>query len=116
MTRNRYVLLAFRLIVGGVFIWSGVLKAVHPLDFVQNVAAYELFPRWMSLLIGLGLPWVEMAAGALLVLGLFRRAAALVAGGLLASFILLVALTVLASPRGAPSLDDLFERPSSGAA
>lgn len=94
MGRNRYLLLAFRLIVGGVFIWSGALKAVQPLAFAQNAAAYELFPRWMSLLIGVSLPWVEVTTGVLLVLGLFRRGAALVACGMLAGFILLVCVTM----------------------
>ncbi len=89
------MLFAFRLIVGGVFIWSGMLKILHPLDFAQNVAAYELFPQWMSLLAGLALPWVEAVAGLLLVLGLFRRGAALVAAGLLLSFIVLVAVTMV---------------------
>jgi len=95
MIKNRYVLLAFRLVLGGVFIWSGTLKVLHPLEFAQNVAAYKLFPQWMCFLAGMALPWVELAAGLLLVLGLFRRAAALVAAGLLAGFIILVAVTML---------------------
>lgn len=95
MIRNRHILFVFRLIVGGVFIWSGMLKILHPLDFAQNVAAYELFPKWMCLLVGLALPWVETAAGVLLVLGLLRRAAALIAAGLLAGFIILVAVTMI---------------------
>ena len=95
MIKNRIARLVFRLIVGGVFIWSGTLKVLHPLEFAQNVAAYELFPQWMCFLAGLTLPWVELAAGLLLVLGLFRRAAALVAAGMLAGFILLVAVTMV---------------------
>jgi uncharacterized membrane protein YphA (DoxX/SURF4 family) len=49
----------------------------------------------MCFLVGLTLPWVELAAGLLLVLGLFRRAAALVAAVMLAGFILLVAVTMV---------------------
>ncbi len=94
MVRNRYILFAFRLIVGGVFIWSGILKAIHPLDFAQNVSAYKVFPGWMSLAIAACLPWVETAAGVLLVGGLFRRGAALVTSGMLAGFIILVAGTM----------------------
>jgi putative oxidoreductase len=95
MVRNKYILLAFRLIVGGVFVWSGLLKAVHPLDFAQNVENYQLLPRLLSLVVGLALPWVEMAAGLLLVLGLFRRGAALAAAGLLGAFIILISVTIV---------------------
>jgi putative oxidoreductase len=95
VVKNKYALLAFRLIVGGVFIWSGALKILHPLDFAQNIAAYELFPKWICLLVGLALPWVEEVTGLLLVLGLFRRGAALVASGMLAAFILLVSVTMI---------------------
>ncbi|MCJ7611965.1 MAG: DoxX family membrane protein [Candidatus Aminicenantes bacterium] len=95
MIRNKYILLAFRLIVGGVFVWSGLLKAVHPLDFAQNVENYQLLPRLLSLVVGLALPWVEMAAGLLLVLGLFRRGAALAAAGLLGAFIILISVTMV---------------------
>jgi len=95
MFRNKYLLLAFRLVVGGVFIWSGMLKVLDPLGFAQNVEAYELFPRWMCLLVAVTLPFVEVVTGLLLVLGLFRRAAALIACGLLSGFIILVAVTMV---------------------
>jgi putative oxidoreductase len=95
VVRNRHVLFLFRLIAGGVFVWSGLLKAVHPLDFAQSVANYRLFPPWLSLAAGLALPWVEVVAGALLAAGLLRRAAALVVSGLLGFFIILVAVTML---------------------
>ena len=95
MIKNRYILFAFRLVVGGVFIWSGMLKILHPLGFAQNVAAYELFPKWMVILVAVSLPWVEATVGLLLVVGLFRRAAALVACGMLTAFILLVSVTMV---------------------
>ncbi len=33
MTRNRWLLFLFRLVVGGVFIWAGALKVADPLGF-----------------------------------------------------------------------------------
>ena len=67
MIRNRILLLLFRLVVGGVFIYSGILKIVDPLGFAQNIMNYRgsasgplpscgpsCFPGWRPLA-GLGL-------------------------------------------------------------
>lgn len=94
MIRNKYVLLSFRLIVGAVFIWAGLLKVLDVLGFAQSIANYRIFPLWMSFFLALVLPWIEIICGAFLVFGLFRRSSALLLSGLLAAFLALVIITI----------------------
>ena len=53
----------------------------------QSVAAYELFSRDVSDLIGTALPVVEIALGVMLLAGIFLRATAAVSGVIFAVFI-----------------------------
>jgi putative oxidoreductase len=94
MISNRWLLVVFRLVVGGVFIWAGVLKVVDPLGFAQSIMNYRLFPNMLAFIIALVLPWVEVIAGGLLIAGLFRRSSALLISLMLIAFIGLVALAL----------------------
>lgn len=94
MSLNRWVLLAFRAAVGGVFFWAGMLKVLDPLAFARGIEAYRVFPRPAAFFLALTLPYIEVACGALLVLGLLRRPAALTASAFLAGFVVLVAATM----------------------
>ncbi|HUU37843.1 MAG TPA: MauE/DoxX family redox-associated membrane protein [Candidatus Desulfaltia sp.] len=94
MIRNRWLLLVFRLVVGGVFIWAGVLKVVDPLGFAQSIMNYQTFPRALAFIIALVLPWVEVIAGGLLIVGLFKRSSAVLISLMLIGFIGLVALAL----------------------
>ena len=71
-----------RLVLGGVLLVAGVLKLGHTAASVQAVQAYRLLPPALADGAGVVLPILEVALGALLVLGLFVRWSA-VAGGLL---------------------------------
>ncbi|MCK4644764.1 MAG: DoxX family membrane protein [Candidatus Aminicenantes bacterium] len=95
MIRNKHILLAFRLIVGGVFIWAGILKIIDPLGFAQSVANYRIFPSALSFFLALVMPWMEVVCGAFLVFGIFRRASSFLFSGLLGAFLVLVAVTIL---------------------
>jgi len=97
MVRHRAVLLVFRIVLGGLFVYAGAAKALTPLDFAQNVRNYQLVGQSLSFIAALILPWLEILAGAFLVLGIWRRGAALVVSALLVFFI---ALTVVTMVRG----------------
>lgn len=84
-----------RIMLGGVFIWSGILKVKEPLEFAQNVANYRIFPVEISFLVALVLPWIELICGVFLIVGLFRRASALVLAGLLCAFLVLIISTMV---------------------
>jgi len=93
--RNKAVLLVFRLVLGGLFIYAGAVKIAAPLDFAQDIRNYRLVGQALSFLAAIVLPWLEILAGACLVLGIWKRGAALAISGLLVFFIVLTAVTML---------------------
>lgn len=76
-----------RLILGVVFVAAGTTKIGDLAASARAVAAYRLFPFEVSRFIGAVLPFLEIALGLLLILGLASRLAAVVAGVLLIVFI-----------------------------
>ncbi|MGZ5499174.1 MAG: MauE/DoxX family redox-associated membrane protein [Candidatus Aminicenantales bacterium] len=95
MVRNKTVLLAFRVVLGGLFVYAGVVKVLEPLDFAQNIRNYDLVGQSLSFIAAIVLPWLEILAGAFLVAGVWRRGAALVISGLLVFFIALTVVTMI---------------------
>jgi uncharacterized membrane protein YphA (DoxX/SURF4 family) len=91
---KRYVPVLFRLLLGGVFIAAGALKALEPATFANDVARYGLLPDALVNVFALALPWIELVAGALLVAGAWRREAALVIAALNAVFIVAVSVAL----------------------
>lgn len=77
---------AARLVLGGVLLAAGGLKVIDPQSSVEAVQAYELLTPGSARIVGWGLPFVELAVGLLLVIGLLTRAAAVVAAVMLAVF------------------------------
>jgi putative oxidoreductase len=94
MVRNRTVLLVFRLVLGGLFVYAGVVKVLDPLDFAQNIRNYQLVGQSLSFLAAVILPCLEILAGAFLIAGIWKRGASLVISGLLVFFIALTAVTM----------------------
>ena len=76
-----------RLLLGGVFIVSGVLKLPDPAASVRAVRAYQLLPEAVVPAVGYGLPVLEVAIGLMLVLGVHVRVAAVVSAVLLVMFV-----------------------------
>lgn len=95
MLRNKGVLLAFRLVLGGLFVYAGAAKVLDPLDFAQNIRNYQLVGQSLSFVAAIVLPWLEILAGLALILGVWTRGAALVVTGLLVFFIVLTAVTMV---------------------
>ncbi len=77
-----------RLVLGGVLIVAGALKVGHPAASARAVQAYQLLPFEAARLVGYGLPLVEIIVGALLILGLLTRAAAVVGTLLMLAFLI----------------------------
>lgn len=76
-----------RLFLGGVFIYTGVPKLLHPAEFARLASGYRIIHPELVNLFGITMPWVEALAGVLLVIGILPRSSALVIAGLLAMFI-----------------------------
>lgn len=73
---NRWTQLLLRLIIGGIFIYAGVLKERTPQEFADNIAAYQLLPAALINLVALGLPFFEIMIGLMLIIGFRLRLAA----------------------------------------
>ncbi len=86
-----------RWVLGGVFIYMGFAKVIHPEDFLKLVRDYEMVRNpYVLNLIAAGLPWFEMFCGLLLLSGVAVRGTALMAVGMLLPFSLLVLKRALA--------------------
>jgi putative oxidoreductase len=75
-----------RLYLGAVFLLAAAHKIQHPELFAVDVATYQFLPLSAVNAFALTVPWVELAAGVLLVAGLRTQAAALVVSTLMVSF------------------------------
>ncbi len=73
---NRYLNMALRLLLGGVFLYAAWHKVLHPQQFAISVRAYQIVPVSISNLFALSLAWGEGLAGTMLILGILPRKAA----------------------------------------
>ncbi len=80
------VLAALRLAMGVIFLWAGLAKIPEPGFFAQTLRAYEILPLAWIHPYAIVMPWIEVVAGLLLVLGLWTCSSALVGLLLLLSF------------------------------
>jgi uncharacterized membrane protein YphA (DoxX/SURF4 family) len=93
-----------RCALGAFFIYMGLGKALHPVEFLKLVREYELLQHYLLLnLVAASLPWVEVFCGVLLVMGIAVRGTAVVLLAMLLPFTMLVLLRALAI-QGADSL------------
>ena len=90
-------LAAARAVLAVVFIWACVHKILDPGGFALQVATYQILPLELVNLQAIVLPWVELTAGILLILGLWTRGAALVTCGMNAMFIVAIAMALAAT-------------------
>lgn len=86
----RLINFILRLILGGLFILAGTIKIMDPAAFAMDIHNYRFLPRAMIHPVAILLPWIELGAGTLLVLGVWRRAAALVIAVLCAVFLVAI--------------------------
>lgn len=89
--------LAARWLVGGLFIYMGLNKAMQPVEFLKLVRQYEMVESPLVLnVIAATLPWFEVVCGLCLVAGVAIRGAAVVSLAMLVPFTLVVLRRALA--------------------
>jgi uncharacterized membrane protein YphA (DoxX/SURF4 family) len=76
-----------RLLLAGTWLVAGGSKVGDLAASVRAVHAYQILPYGASKVVGVALPFVEIALGLLLLAGFATRLAAAVSGGLLTMFI-----------------------------
>jgi uncharacterized membrane protein YphA (DoxX/SURF4 family) len=73
--------------LGAVFVAAALPKIADPPAFAHMIYNYRLMPGALVNGLALVMPWIELVAGLLLILGVWRREAALVAALLLVVFL-----------------------------
>jgi len=82
----KYLILAARLLIGGLFIYASIYKILDPASFAVSIRNYTILPEAWSNVAAMTLPWIEFIAGVLLVAGVQTRPSAFLTTCLLAIF------------------------------
>lgn len=77
---------------GGVFIFSGIVKARDPQLFLMQIRGFHLLGDPFAAWVALGLPWLEIFCGTAVVMGLMRRGGLLLLGLALVVFITVLSI------------------------
>lgn len=85
---KRWAHLILRIILGGFFLYAGILKIQTPQSFADNIASFQLLSNALINLLALSLPVFEIAVGTMLIIGFRIR---------IASFSVLILSTVFAA-------------------
>jgi len=93
MLKNKWLLLASRLVLGGLFIYASLDKVLNPLAFAQIIHNYRITPPSVINIAAVLLPWIELLAGLLLVIGMKVRGSNLTLGLLLLFYVVLLTVT-----------------------
>jgi putative oxidoreductase len=83
--------LILRLVLGAVFAFASTDKILNPSLFARSVMDYRLLPLSLVIPLAVLLPWTELIAGVLLIVGWLRRGSAAVILILLAVFMVAIA-------------------------
>jgi putative oxidoreductase len=112
----KWINLLLRIVLGGVFLLSGIVKIWNvqvktPSEdrgaitlqlsrtpdhskFAEDVLNYRVPPRSLNHLVAITLPWIELVAGALLMLGIWVRPSACVIGLMMVVFVIAIGQAV----------------------
>ena len=82
--------LVARLVLGGVLLIAGYLKAFTIDKSQMAVRAYEVLPISLANFLGIILPWLEIGAGLLLILGFAVRYSAIFGTALMLIFVIAI--------------------------
>jgi uncharacterized membrane protein YphA (DoxX/SURF4 family) len=85
-----WLTLGFRIILGGVLLVAGGLKVMDPYGSATSVRAYQVLPVDLANLIGFILPFVEVALGIFLVVGIWVRLASILGVFLMTLFVIAI--------------------------
>lgn len=82
-------------VLGGIFIYAGMMKIMDREQFVTILNGYKLFPEFSIPIISIIIPWLEVIAGALLIAGIMEKFSAGVIFSLLIIFIIIILTNIL---------------------
>jgi uncharacterized membrane protein YphA (DoxX/SURF4 family) len=82
-----YAPVFIRLSLGSYFVLAGLIKLKDMSGFIAEVQSFGALPEHIAALFAILLPYLEIASGGLLVLGLWTTAAALITSVLMGAFV-----------------------------
>jgi putative oxidoreductase len=85
------------LIVGGIFIYAGAIKALDPVRFGLDIDNYKSLPWFISVRLAFYLPWLEILCGLALIFRFLYRGGLSILTALILVFI---GATIAAKARG----------------
>ncbi|HVN47254.1 MAG TPA: MauE/DoxX family redox-associated membrane protein [Bacteroidota bacterium] len=106
------LILLLRVLLGSIFIVSGLDKIADMNAFVHSILNYQLIGSHLAVVVTTILPWIEILCGVGLILGIYPRASAIIITVLLVIFTILV---VSALVRGLDISCGCFTQDSSAA-
>lgn len=84
-----------RLYLALVFIFSGIDKINDLAGFAQSIENYRILPIYLVNIFAIVIPWIEVVAGGLLLIGLYIRENSLIIGTLTGIFTIAVLIAML---------------------
>src|SRR6184192_2133766 len=85
------------LVVGGIFIYAGVLKMLDPVQFANDIDNYKTLPWFISVRLAFYLPWLEILCGLAIIFRFLYRGGLSILSVLMLIFI---GATIAAKVRG----------------
>ena len=85
-----WLTLLARLLLGGVLLAAGYLKAKNPTEATASVRVYKLLPVSIANVFGYALPWIEIGVALLLIVGVWVKQASILSAVLMVMFIFAV--------------------------
>ena len=99
----RLIVVSLRLILGGLFVFSGFVKGIDLYGFIYKIEEYlaamdMTMPRSVTLVCGMTIAATEAVSGLLLAIGAYRKAVPVVMGMMMAVMLPLTGWLFIASP------------------
>jgi putative oxidoreductase len=85
------------LIIGGLFVYAGVIKALDPVGFANDIDNYKTLPWMIGVGLAFYLPWLEIFCGLALIFRILYRGGLSILGALTLVFIV---VSIVAKARG----------------
>jgi putative oxidoreductase len=85
------------ILIGGLFVYAGIVKALDPVTFARDIGNYQMLPWQIGVWTALYLPWLEIFCGVALMTRILYRGGMFILTGLMSLFIV---ATIVANARG----------------
>jgi len=89
-----YIHIAARVLIGGMFVYTGIIHIHDPAGFARAITNYQLLPFWSINLFAIILPFIEIFAGLSILVGRFAKGGSLITTLMLASFTIALAISL----------------------